>query len=53
MTKEEPKLSATEEHFGDEDFIFAQADGHPENIKKFNTRMRRLLKRMDLKKKIT
>lgn len=39
--------------FSDEDFIFARADGHPENIKKFDTRMRRILKRMDLNKKIT
>ncbi|MBM7030559.1 site-specific integrase [Bacillus velezensis] len=39
--------------FSDDDFIFARPDGHPENIKKMDTRMRRILKRMDINKHIT
>ncbi|MDE1454566.1 MULTISPECIES: tyrosine-type recombinase/integrase [Bacillus] len=39
--------------FSDEDFIFSRPDGNPENIKKMDTRMRRILKRMNLNKKIT
>ncbi|MDA7028578.1 site-specific integrase [Bacillus sp. CLL-7-23] len=39
--------------FSDDDFIFARPDGNPGNIKKMDTRMRRILKRMNIKKKIT
>lgn len=39
--------------FSDDDFIFSRPDGNPENIKKMDTRMRRILKQMDLNKKIT